>query len=99
MTFTPRGTWDYIGLLAVLVALIVLFRVLSEHFFSFLTLRTIANQIPALTVIAVGMTFVLIVAGIDLSVGSVLALAGACLGVALVDWQAPLWIALSLIHI
>ncbi|MEJ7708308.1 MAG: hypothetical protein WKF84_00220 [Pyrinomonadaceae bacterium] len=41
-------------------------------------------------IIAVGMTFVLIVGGIDLSVGSVLALGSAVLGVALVDFGLPL---------
>ena len=85
--------WDYLGLLAVLAALIILFSNLSQHFFSFLTFTTIANQIPTLTVIAVGMTFVLIIAGIDLSVGSVMALSGACFGLALIDGNFPLWLA------
>ena len=87
-----RSAWDYLGLLGVLAGLIVLFGLSSEYFFSALTFRTLANQIPALTVIAVGMTFVLVVAGIDLSVGSVMAFSGAVLGLALVDWQAPLWV-------
>lgn len=82
---------DYVGLLAVLAALIALFSVLSDHFFALQTFTTLANQIPDLTVIAVGMTFVLIIAGIDLSVGSVLAFSGSALGVALVDWHWPLW--------
>lgn len=84
---------DYLGLLGVLLVLIILFGTLSEHFFSFLTFTTIANQVPTLTVIAVGMTFVLIIAGIDLSVGSVMALSGACLGLALLDGNFPLWLA------
>ena len=84
--------WDYLGLLGVLVTLIALFSVASDHFFTPLTFRTLANQIPALTVIAVGMTFVLIIAGIDLSVGSVMALSGAILGLALTDGGAPLWL-------
>jgi ribose transport system permease protein len=81
---------EYLGLLAVLVLLVALFSALSDHFFSRITFTTIANQIPALTVIAVGMTLVLIVAGIDLSVGSVMALGAAVLGVALVNWELPL---------
>jgi ribose transport system permease protein len=39
------------------------------------------------------MTFVLIIAGIDLSVGSVMAFCGAILGLAMLDLQAPLWLA------
>jgi ribose transport system permease protein len=87
---------EYIGMLVVLVLLIALFSALSEHFFSRITFTTVANQIPALTVIAVGMTLVLIIAGIDLSVGSVMALGAAVLGVALVNWDLPLALAVIL---
>ncbi len=83
----------YPGLLGVLFTLIVLFSLMSEHFFSVVTFTTLANQLPALTVIAVGMTFVLIVAGIDLSVGSVMAFSGAVLGLALIDGNLSLWLA------
>lgn len=86
-----REAWDYLGLLGVLIGLVILFGSLSEYFFSALTFKTLANQIPTLTVIAVGMTYVLIVAGIDLSVGSVMAFSGTALGLALLDWNAPLW--------
>jgi ribose transport system permease protein len=82
---------EYLGMLGVLVGLVFLFSFLSDHFFTVSTFATVANQIPDLTVIAVGMTFVLIVAGIDLSVGSVMAFSAATLGVAMVDWGWPLW--------
>ena len=85
--------WDYVGLIAALITLIVLFSLQSQHFFSLITFTTIANQIPTLTVIAVGMTFVLIIAGIDLSVGSVMALSGSVFAVAMLDGNMPLWIA------
>lgn len=78
-------------MLAVLVVLIGFFSVMSDHFLKLRTFATIANQVPDLTVAAVGMTFVLIIACIDLSVGSVLALSGAVLGLAMVDWGWPLW--------
>ena len=76
---------EYLGLVLVLIGLILLFSVKSDHFFSLITLTMLANQIPTLIVIAVGMTFVLIIGGIDLSVGSVMALSGALLGAALID--------------
>ena len=79
------------ALLGVWLALLLLFGLLSENFLSVRTLGALANRIPALTVVAAGMTLVLIIGGIDLSVGSVLGLAGAVLGVALVDWHWPLW--------
>ena len=77
---------EYIGLVGVLIALVLFFSSMSEHFFTLATFATVANQIPDLAVIAVGMTFVLIIAGIDLSVGSVMAFAAAALGVVMVDW-------------
>jgi ribose transport system permease protein len=85
-----------VGLTVVLVLLVSLFGVLSGHFFSRLTFITLANQIPALTVTAVGMTLVLVSAGIDLSVGSVMALSSALLAVARVHWQLPLPAAIAL---
>jgi ribose transport system permease protein len=70
---------DYVAMLAVLVLLVVVFGLLSERFLSLGTFRMITNQIPPLVIAAVGMTYVLIIAGIDLSVGSVLALGAAVL--------------------
>jgi ribose transport system permease protein len=78
---------EYLGLIGVLVALVLLFGATTDHFLTPLTFTTLANQIPALTVIAVGLTLVLIAGGIDLSVGSVLALGSAVLAIALVDWH------------
>lgn len=76
---------DYLGLAVALAVELVIFGVFAENFSTWTNFKTIANQIPDKTIVAVGMTFVLIIAGIDLSVGSVLALAGAVLGVCLVQ--------------
>lgn len=78
-----------LGLVAVLVGLIVLFSLFNDRFFTAATLNQIANQVPALTVIAIGATFVIIAGGIDLSVGSVMAFSGAVLGISLVEWGVP----------
>ncbi len=81
------GAREYLALLLVLAGMVALFSFTSEYFFSLKTFSSIANQIPALTVMAVGMTYVMIAGGIDLSVGSVLALCGGVLSLAMVDWQ------------
>lgn len=73
-----------------LILLILFFGFTSDNFFSVVTLTTILNQLPALTVVTVGMTLVLIVAGIDLSVGSVLGFSATVIGVAVVSWGLPL---------
>ncbi|MGK9066370.1 ABC transporter permease [Stutzerimonas chloritidismutans] len=79
---THQGLGTYLGLAGALLAMIVLFSSLSSHFLSYATFTTLANQIPDLMVLAVGMTLILIIGGIDLSVGSVLALAAAVVSVA-----------------
>ena len=76
-----------------LVLLILFFSLASDNFFSFVTLTTILNQLPALTIVTVGMTLVLIVGGIDLSVGSVLGFSATVVGVALINWGLPLYAA------
>lgn len=97
----PPAAWraaiaEYAGLGIALLALIAIFSLSTGRFLSLTTLRTIANQIPDALVIAVGMTLVMISGGIDLSVGSVMALCGALLGVGLIDWHLPLPIAIAL---
>jgi ribose transport system permease protein len=84
---------EYAALTLILAALIILFGSLSNRFLTAATFSSIANEIPTLTLVATGMTLVLITGGIDLSVGSVLALAAAVLGVLLVDWHWPLFFA------
>lgn len=81
-----RAAIEYAGLLAVLIGLLVVFELLiwfksGRHFVTLGELRVIAAQVPDSVLIAVGMTFVLILGGIDLSVGSVLALSSAVMGV------------------
>ena len=79
---------QYGGLIAALWLLIGFFSLRTDSFAQIGTVQLIANQIPQLTLVAVGLTLVLIIGQIDLSVGSVMALAGAVLGVLMVhhDW-------------
>jgi ribose transport system permease protein len=81
---------EYLGLMGALAILVLVFSLSTRHFFSQTTFLTIANQIPAALLIATGMTFVLIVAEIDLSVGSVLGLCSSMLGVLLTKAGWPL---------
>ena len=87
---------ESLGLIGVLGAIILLFGFTGRHFFSTATFQQIANQVPALTVLAVGMTFVILTGGIDLSIGSVMAFSGSILGLAMVDAGLPLAAALPL---
>lgn len=64
-----------VGIGLALVVMIAVFAVIAPHFASMANATNILTQISINTVIAVGMTFVILLGGIDLSVGSVLALA------------------------
>src|SRR4051794_41593345 len=69
--------------------------ILTPHFLNVSNLLNIAEQTSINAIVAVGMTFVILSGGIDLSVGSMVALAGVVLGTALKDGQ-PLAVALTL---
>lgn len=85
---------DYLGLIGVLVLEIIIFSLWEKSFFSGGTFYSIAAQIPDTVIVAAGMTFVLIIAGIDLSVGSVLALSQGVLGYCMVKMGMPLFAAI-----
>jgi ribose transport system permease protein len=85
---------DYVSLVVVLALLVVVFGIWEPRFFSRATFLQVANSIPAIVIIAVGMTYVLIISGIDLSVGSVVGLSGALLGVTMIHRQ-PLALAIA----
>jgi galactofuranose transport system permease protein len=64
------------GALAVLVLVLAVSAFAFDRFFTFRNLENVVAQSSFLGLIAVGMTFVIISKGIDLSVGSLLALGG-----------------------
>jgi ribose transport system permease protein len=83
------------GTLIGLVALSLVLWILTPHFLTVSNLLNVAEQTSINAVVAVGMTFVILSGGIDLSVGSIVALSGVVLGIALRAEQ-PLWRALPL---
>jgi ribose transport system permease protein len=67
--------------LLILIAIVVVFSILQFNEFATVSnLRNVATDVSILLVLAVGMTFVIITAGIDLSVGSVLVFSGVIAG-------------------
>ena len=76
-----------------LMVLVLLFGFTADNFFTTGTLAAILTQLPALTVVTIGMTLVLISGGIDLSVGSVVALSGAVVGLLFTSSEMPLFVA------
>ena len=85
------------GTLIGLVLLSAVLWALTPHFLTIPNLVNVAQQTSINAVVAVGMTFVILSGGIDLSVGSIVALSGVVLGTALQSGQAlPLALALAL---
>jgi ribose/xylose/arabinose/galactoside ABC-type transport system permease subunit len=79
----PRsGMSDMLGIFArfapliFLVVLMAIFAILEPRFLSPLNLFNVMRQVSIVGLLAVGMTFVILTAGIDLSIGSLLALCG-----------------------
>jgi ribose transport system permease protein len=75
LLFHSRQFGTFVGLLVLSIVLWAL----TPYFLTLSNLLNIAEQTSIIAIIAVGMTFVIITAGIDLSVGSVLALSGVTL--------------------
>jgi ribose transport system permease protein len=84
------------GPLVGLIVLVVVMAVLSPTFLTFRNVFNVGTQIAVIAIIALGSTFVIVSGGIDLSVGSVLALAGIVFGWASAKAGLPLPVALLL---
>ncbi|MEL6271804.1 MAG: ABC transporter permease [Chloroflexota bacterium] len=79
-----------ITLVVSFVIICVLFASQSENFLTLNNFETISKQLAVVGVVAIGMTMVLITGGVDISVGSVAALAGVVTGVLWVEVGVPL---------
>ena len=72
-----KKIFSRLGPLLALVVLVILVTIMSPTFVSPANLLNLLRQVSINAVIAFGMTFVILTGGIDLSVGSILALSGA----------------------
>lgn len=68
------------GPLIGLLLLVIFLSFATDTFFTLRNFLNVLDQITVLGILAIGMTFVILIGGIDLSVGSVLALAGMVMG-------------------
>lgn len=73
----------YIALLLMIVALVIIFSLMSETFFSPGTLKNFIRQNSVLFIASIGMMMTMLTGGLDLSVGSTGALAGMLSGMAM----------------
>ncbi|HEV2109698.1 MAG TPA: ABC transporter permease [Thermomicrobiales bacterium] len=72
-----RGTARQHGALAALLLLVLFNALFTARFLTVTSMRVNLTQVATITIVAVGMTFVIATGGIDLSVGSLMAISGA----------------------
>jgi len=97
--FGTRIRTGDLGSLPVFIGLVIIwivFQILNPRFLSATNLVDLTLQSAPLGVIALGVVVVLLVAQIDLSIGSLSGLASALLGVTFVSWGWPIWASILL---
>jgi ribose transport system permease protein len=68
--------WDRVGIFLVLILLVLFMAFVAPNFWSIDNGINVARSVSINAILAAGMTFVILTGGIDLSVGSILALSG-----------------------
>ncbi|RPH61396.1 MAG: ABC transporter permease [Chloroflexi bacterium] len=81
----------------ILVFLVILFTLVAPNFMTFGNLRTLIRQISFAGISAVGLMFVMISGGIDLSIGSQIVFSNVLLAIMMADWKLPPAVAIPLI--
>jgi ribose transport system permease protein len=79
------------GILFVLIALCVILSIVAPRFLTLRNVTNVVRQFSVIAIMSVGMTYVIITAGIDLSVGSIIALSGCMTAWFLVEGY-PIWL-------
>lgn len=88
--------WDQYSVIFGFLAIFLVAVLASEHFLSIANITNILRQISIVGILSVGMTFVIILGGIDLSVGSVLAFAGTVVMAAQVNYELTIGVSILL---
>ena len=70
----------FFAVLAILVVLFVLFSLTQDRFFTSANIQALLTSAAILWVVSIGLTFVMLAGGFDLSLGSMLALSGIAVG-------------------
>jgi ribose/xylose/arabinose/galactoside ABC-type transport system permease subunit len=82
------------GIAVVVIAMIMFLSLRTDTFFTASNLAVVARQISLSAIIAMGMTLVILTGGIDLSVGSVVAITSVIVGLVMVRMNMPIWLAI-----
>ncbi|MRS04713.1 ABC transporter permease [bacterium] len=83
--------------LLILIFLVILFTFIAPNFMTFGNIRTLIRQISFAGISAVGLMFVMISGGIDLSIGAQVVFSNVLMAIMFVDWKLPPAVAIPLI--
>lgn len=86
----------YVPLL-ILILLLIIFTFMSPNFMTALNIKMLVRQVSFTGISAVGLMFVMIGGGIDLSIGSQIVFTNVLLSIMMADWKIPLAIAIPTI--
>lgn len=84
------------------IILLILFfvcSVLSDNFLTVMNIRNVALQQAAPICVAVGILFVILTGGIDLSVGSIMALGASVAAILIMDYHVNIFVAIAIVMI
>jgi simple sugar transport system permease protein len=79
------------GAILVIIAVFIFFSSVNEYFLTYDNIADILRSISIVTLVAIGVTFSLIVDGFDLSVGSTVSLTTVVVATLMVWFELPLW--------
>jgi ribose/xylose/arabinose/galactoside ABC-type transport system permease subunit len=82
------------GIALVVIVMMTFLSLSTPYFLTPGNLAIVARQIALAAIIAMGMTLVILMGGIDLSVGSVVSITSVMVGVVMVGMKMPIWIAI-----
>lgn len=85
------SVYERFGILVILVLEVLVFALANEHFFTSKNLFLVARQVSFYGIAAVGMTMVLLVGEIDISIGSILAFTGCFSATMITKNGFPMW--------
>src|SRR5215210_3391507 len=75
-----------LGIFVLLIVLCVIVSIINPNFLLTINLQNLARQIGAFGIFSIGLGLVIITGGIDLSVGSMMALLGVLMSMMLTEW-------------
>ena len=82
-----KNLMDYVSLLAIII-LIVVFTIINKNFLSLYNIKNLLTDMAPLLVMGCGVTMVLLIGSIDLSIGSIASCAAVIFAVTLPKWGA-----------